>query len=119
MPGRVRVIVCLLIATGCSGGGSFSPVVPGAPLQWQLWGVVRCNGGDPVAGAMLEITDGPNAGRRATTDASGQYLFPALEQATFSVRASAADHESVTQAVALTGNAVLDFDLPEENSGER
>jgi hypothetical protein len=29
-----------------------------------------------------------------------------------SVRASAADHESVTRSVSLTSNAVLDFNLP-------
>lgn len=116
MPGRVWVIMCLLIATGCSGSGSSSPVIPSA-LRWQLSGMIRCNGGDPVAGALLEITDGPNAGHRATTDASGRYLFSALEQATFSVRASAADHESVTRGVALTTNAVLDFNLPENVQG--
>lgn len=116
MPGRVCVIVFLLIATGCSGGGSSSPVIPSAP-RWQLSGTVRCNGGDPVASGTLEITDGPNAGRRATTDASGRYLFSALEQATFSVRASAADHQSVTRGVALTANAVLDFNLPEDVQG--
>jgi hypothetical protein len=29
------------------------------------------------------------------------------------VRASAADHESVTRSVTVTSNAVLDFNLPE------
>jgi hypothetical protein len=37
----------------------------------------ECRGfGDNVAGATVEIIDGPNAGRRATSDARGLFAFP-------------------------------------------
>ena len=109
------VIAFLLIAAGCSRSGASSPVTPSAAL-WQLSGTVRCNGGDPIAGATLEVIDGPNVARQAATDARGRYLFFALEQAVVSVRASAADHHSVTRAVTLTSNAVVDFSLPEDQT---
>ena len=53
-----------------------------------------------------------DSGQRTTSDVNGRFVFSALTQAVVSVRASAADHESVTRSVSLTSNA-LDFNLPE------
>jgi hypothetical protein len=101
-----------MFTVACSGTDSPLAVSPSL-LRWQLSGMVRCNGGDPIAGATLEVTDGPDSGQRTTSDVNGRFVFSALKQAVVSVRASAADHQSVTRSVTLTSKAVLDFNLPE------
>ena len=95
-------------STGIDSPLAASPSLP----RWQLSGTLRCNGGDPIAGATLEVTDGPDSGQRTASDVNGRFVFSALQQAVVSVRASAADHESVTRSVSLRSNAVLHFNLP-------
>ena len=108
-----RIVLLAMFTVACSGGTDSPSAVSPSLLQWRLSGMVTCDGGDPIAGAMLEITGGPDSGRRTTSDVNGRFVFSALKQAVVSVRASAADHESVTRSVTVTSNAVLDFNLPE------
>ena len=107
-----RIVLLAMFTVACSGGTDSPLAVSPSLLRWQLSGMVRCNGGDPIAGATLEVTDGPDSGQRTTSDVNGRFVFSALTQAVVSVRASAADHESVTRSVTVTSNAVLDFNLP-------
>jgi hypothetical protein len=109
----VRIVLVTMFTVACSGGTDSPLAVSPSLLRWQVSGMVRCNGGDPIAGATLEVMDGPDSGQRVTSDVNGRFVFSALKQAVVSVRASAADHESVTRSVSLTSNAILDFDLPE------
>ena len=108
----VGMVLLTMFTVACSGNTDSPLAVSPSLLRWQLSGTVRCNGGDPIAGATLEVTDGPDSGQRTTSNVNGRFVFSALQQAVVSVRASAPDHESVTRSVSLTSNAVLDFNLP-------
>jgi hypothetical protein len=59
----------------------------------------------------VAILDGPDAGKQAATDTSGRYTFSGLQQAGFSVRASANGHTAITKGVTLTANTMGDFQL--------
>jgi hypothetical protein len=106
------MVLLTMFTVACSGNTDSPLAVSPSLLRWQLSGILKCNGGDPIAGATLEVTDGPDSGQRTTSNVNGRFVFSALQQAVVSVRASAADHESVTRSVSLTSNAVLDFNLP-------
>jgi hypothetical protein len=85
-------------------------MAPG-PTSWRLSGFVSSVDGQPIGGAVLVVLDGPNAGASVATSGDGQYVFPALEQAAFTVRAEALNHVFALQAISLTGHRVLDFTL--------
>ncbi len=58
----------------------------------------------PVGGALVQILDGPNQGRSATTDSNGQYQITALLAGTGSVRAHAANYDDATTNSVTIGN---------------
>jgi hypothetical protein len=59
----------------------------------------------------VRVLDGPNAPKQATTDASGRYVFEALEQSGFTIRATAVNFEGVSAPVNLTADTVRDLTL--------
>jgi hypothetical protein len=71
----------------------------------------------PISGASVVILDGPDCSHQATTDSSGRYAFEALQQAGFSLRASANGYTSATRIVTLTGiTAVQIVQLPKPDA---
>ena len=62
-----------------------------------------------VIGAVVEVVDGPDAGRRTTTDDRGRYVLEALQQGEFSIRATAEGFASVGGVVDLASDRVLDL----------
>ena len=64
-----------------------------------------------VIGAVVEIVDGPDAGRQATTDDSGHYVLEGLQQARFTIQATAEGFASVSGVVDLTVDRVLDLSI--------
>ena len=62
-----------------------------------------------VIGAVVEVVDGPDAGRRTTTDDSGRYVLEALQQGEFTIRATAEGFASVGGVVDLASDRVLDL----------
>ena len=62
-----------------------------------------------VIGAVVEVVDGPDAGRRTTTDDSGRYVLEALQQGEFTIRALAEGFASVGGVVDLASDRVLDL----------
>ena len=67
-----------------------------------------------VVGAVVEIVDGPDAGRQATTDDRGCYVLEGLEQAQFAIHVRAEGFAPVGGVVDLTSNRVLDFAISDE-----
>ena len=110
----------LLIASSCADGGpSFgSPTGPNgnapAAQTANLSGKVTESGASsvfPIAGAVLTIDDGANAGRTATTNASGEYTFIELRREAFSVSIAASGYVSAALPVDLRAAVTRDVSL--------
>lgn len=102
--------------TSCGGspGRPSSPLAPSTPVAstWAVSGsVLQTPGPAPVAGARVEVVDGPNQGRATAADQQGRYRLDDLAPGIFSLRASADGFEPETRSVALTANQVVDFTL--------
>lgn len=93
----------------------------GAPAQWTLSGTVSHGWADPesgpsvanpggrVVGAVAEVVDGPDAGRKATTDDNGRYLLESLKEAQFTVRVAAEGFAPVARTLILGSDTTLAF----------
>jgi hypothetical protein len=84
------------------------------PLQQgtlNLCGTVAEVSGSTVSGVLLEIRNGLNAGRTTMSDGSGHYCLANLRADSFSVRASRASYDAAERAIALSGDATLNFTL--------
>jgi hypothetical protein len=100
-------------------------VVTAAP-QWTLSGTVSHGWADPesgpsvvtpsgrVVGAVVEIVDGPEAGRQATTDDHGRYLLESLGEAPLTIRVAAEGFASTVRTVALASDTALAFAISRE-----
>lgn len=108
-------VAAAIVAIACSASCSKdSPTTPTGPRMWNLTGTVtRAETGSLVAGATVEILDGPNANRSTATTLSGIYTFNVLQEGSFSVRVRHSDYAEMTQTVNLTADRVLDFKLTE------
>ena len=62
-----------------------------------------------VIDAVVEVVDGPDAGRQATTDDRGRYMLEALQQGEFTIRAMAEGFASVGGVVDLVSDRVLNL----------
>ena len=89
--------------SGCDGnGGPASPSVgpqPGQPPaagRIQLAGTVSDAAWRPLAGARVEVVDGPQAGSSTTTDANGAYLLTGTFDETTRFRATKDGHAPAT-----------------------
>jgi hypothetical protein len=115
-----RLLLCLcgvVIAAACDRGSTFeSPTGPNppAPVTANLSGRVTeivASEVLPIGGALLTIADGGNAGKTATTNASGEYSFSALRREAFSVTVSASGYLTTAFPIDLRGDAARDFPL--------
>jgi plastocyanin len=80
--------------------------------QFSLCGLVTdASAATALAGALVEVRDHLNAGRNATTDATGRYCMSTLVPDTFTVRASLSSYDSAEQTVTLTGDMTLNFSM--------
>ena len=117
----VLVLVSGTMLTAC-GRGSSTPASPTpatsapAPTLYTLSGQVVDNAtAAPIAGATLSITDGVNAGKTATTDASGSYSLTGLQVSGFTVNVAAGAYVSSGQGVTLTASRSLNFGLTQQS----
>ena len=91
-----------------------------APL-WRLRGTVDHGWAEPLAsgrdvvmasdieGAVVEIVDGPNAGRKTVTDKRGRWTLQGLDQARVTVRVTAEGFVPAERTVDLTADTELPF----------
>ncbi len=100
-------------------------VVTAAP-RWTLSGTVSHGWADPesgpsvanpggrAVGAVVEVVDGPEAGRRATTDDHGRYVLESLEEMQLTVRVAAEGFASIVRMVDLASDTALAFAISRE-----
>lgn len=82
---------------GPSGPSSVPQTGPQpAPRGIQLAGTVSDAAWRPLAGARVEVVDGPQAGLATTTDAGGQYLLTGAFDATTHFRATKENYVAAT-----------------------
>src|SRR5512147_419411 len=102
----MAVLVTVLAA--CGQGGLAAPSAaspaPGPPASVQVSGHVYDTLSRPVAGAGVEVIDGPSAGTTTLTAADGAFTLSAAPSAGATVRATKAGY---TSAVAPFQNAEI------------
>jgi hypothetical protein len=84
----------------CHGSPTAPPPPP--PLGLTLNGKILTAGvgSTGISGATVTVADGPDAGKSATTSGSGSYVLAGLQQASFSITASATGF--VTESMKVT-----------------
>lgn len=91
------------------------------PPLWTLWGTVDHGWADPVAsgrdvamaadigGAVVEIVDGPDAGRQTLTDERGRWALQGLKEGRITVRVTAEGFAPAERTLDLTADTELPF----------
>lgn len=106
---RLAVIALLpLLAVAC--GGESTPITP-TPTTYTLTVQVRDAGQRTVAGALVRITDGLNAGRNATSDQNGQASLTGLSAGGFTIEVTASGYGQTTQPVTLSSSISVTVEL--------
>ena len=97
-----------------------------ARARWTLSGTVSHGWADPesgpsvmtqsgrVVGALVEVVNGPDAGRKTATDDHGRYLLESLEEAQYTVRTTAEGLASAERTLVLTSDTALAFAISRE-----
>ena len=70
--------------------------------------------GAPIAGAQLTLTSDDEVRARATSDASGRYVFDKVETGSFRLTISAAGFATLSPSVNLDGDMRADFAMKRE-----
>jgi hypothetical protein len=107
---QIIAVPSLVLLIGC-GGGHDSLVLP-TPTSFALTGqVVNAATASGIVGASVEITDGPNFGRVATTGGEGRYSLTGVSMGGFTLRARAQGYQENSQAVTLNTDKVINFGM--------
>src|SRR5262245_51124554 len=96
-------LLLALVAGACSDSqrpaAAASPTAPSAPTPmpaattFTLTGtILDAHTVRPIEGATVRVTDGPNAGRTATTDSAGKYTLAALSSGSITLQIAAAGY---------------------------
>src|SRR6185503_19460070 len=88
MKRSVLVLVVAVVIAGCNRTSATAPT-PAPPTLYTITGTVSNAGGGGIGGAVVTVSDGPNAGQSTTTDVVGRYTLGGLTFATFTVTVSA------------------------------
>jgi len=108
-PGVAAATLLVVVACGDHARELSSPSA--ATASYTLSGTVGeapLNGG-AVADLRIEVMDGPNAGRAATTDVNGRYTLSDLAPSVFQLRASKSGYVRIERSVTLDSNTTLDL----------
>ena len=96
-----------LLAISCGGSPTSS-----SPTVFSLSGqVTSALTSSPIAGATVAIADGPDAGKSAVTDGSGNYGFTGLAQGNFNATITADGFVAKSQVFSLTSNQTVPIQL--------
>jgi hypothetical protein len=106
----------------CSGDKGQSPTTPSStptPVKtFTLSGQVTDSlTGAGIAGALVAVADGVNAGKSTSTGQNGDYTLTNLQQAGFTVNVTVSGYVAASKGVTLTANATLSFQM--QHAGPR
>jgi Carboxypeptidase regulatory-like domain len=112
---RGCAVLIVIVASACDGRStttSPSPTPTTTATTFSLSGTVTdSTAASGIAGATVRIADGPNVGKSAATDGSGNYSLTGLQPSGFTVSVSATNYVSQATGVTLTSNQALSFRL--------
>jgi hypothetical protein len=119
MYGRILAVLLVMSAFATACGGSTSPSGPSevrvdtpGTATITVSGTVRdASTNGALAGADVRVTDGPDATRSATTDASGNYALTGLRVGRFTVRFSREGFEVVERPLNVLADTRVDVHL--------
>jgi hypothetical protein len=113
----VTLVLPFVIAS-CGGDDTGNPVGPSnpspAPSSLTLSGTVSESAPTTnvrIAGAVVAILDGTDAGRTATTDANGSYRIEGLRVGGFNVSVNAGGYEESRAGINLAGSVTHNVQL--------
>jgi len=105
-------VACGSTATSPSQPTATAPAVTPTPAQgaFTVSGIVReiAPNERPLQGARVDIVSGPDAGRSATSDASGFYQLTGVSAGTVSTVTTLAGFDPYRAGFSVTGNAQSD-----------
>ena len=106
----VLAVPSLVLLIGCGGGHStlVLPTVTSFTMTGQVVNAATASG---IVGALVEILDGPNMGRSATTGLEGRYNLNGLSPSGFTLRARAQGYQDNSQPVTLLADKVVNFGM--------
>ena len=104
-------VAALLFAYACGGNSSGAASPTPVATSYTLTGTVSET--SPITGVVsdvrIDVLDGPNAGRSATTDTGGRYTMSGLSSGMFQLRASKSGYVRSERSVSLDSNTTLDL----------
>jgi hypothetical protein len=121
---HVNAVMLALVFALCTGAcgdhGSATTAASPAPtptaITFSLSGTVTdSTTASGIAGATVRIAGGPNVGKSATTDGSGNYSLAGLQPSGFTVDVAASSYGSQSIGVTLASNQTLSFRLSHPN----
>jgi hypothetical protein len=65
----------------------------------------------PISGGVVQVVDGPNAGRSSTTDGNGYYSIPGLRTGSFTVRATKSGYRTTDRGLTLANDTRVDIGM--------
>ena len=97
-----------------TGPSPTSPSPTGAPSTGSgpVSGSVQDTAYRPLAGALVEVLDGPQAGTSTRAGANGEFSFPGTFDNATRFQASMPDHVAATRTVSLRPRRWIAFELP-------
>jgi hypothetical protein len=124
---RLQIVLALAVAcglSGCNRSGSSAPTAPSPasqgvpqPNQMQMAGTVSDTAWRSLAGARVEVVDGPQAGTWTSTDGRGEFRLSGTFDDTSRFQATKEGHAPVTATLqphcaACNPNRWIHFNLP-------
>lgn len=107
-----RALAAVLLASclpACSGSSPAAPAPPPAPTMVRLTGTVSFPSGAAIADTTITVLDGPNAGRTAATNRTGDYVLDGLTPGNANLSANATIYDEVRLGVFVNGSNTLNF----------
>jgi hypothetical protein len=108
-----RSLAAVVVASclpACSGSSSpAAPAPPPAPAMVRLTGTVSFPSGAAIAETTITVLDGPNAGRTAATNRTGDYVLDGLTPGNANLSANATIYDEVRLGVFVNGSNTLNF----------
>ena len=111
---QASLVAAALLVAAC---GSANPACPTpAPMpgtqRFTLSGTVTDRSTSaPLDAATVTVTDGPNAGRSATTDGAGQYTLADLQSSRFTIRVTREGYGETTDNIMLNASITVNVAL--------